>query len=385
MRFGIVVRVLTLPAQRIETEEQRIADLADGVRAQLDRLSEAAADVPKPLRPKLPDFDRLAKLRPEEMSTGPTQRLAQEAKARLAKLGRTGKQLERARPKVERARGARVALEERVTNEVALPATSNRAELLRAGDRLSEVASSLDRSFEPPAIDDDASIAALLQATRDLTASQAQLLRRAEKLVKAQTGLADREAEILASVLEQAGATDVETVQGLAVEAEVAASTAKTALESAKEGARRAKSLDDQLSVGSELVDDLARLMALLTNSQFIGELASCRPNSRNRLWRSHRVLLTGVAVSSSSFLSGPPIRVRLLHDSHPSTGKPFLCLAGFSRSSSRSRVCSSVVGPGRAPPSTSARRTHFRNVSGVIPNFEALSTAIKIMKLSLS
>ena len=271
-------------AQRIETEEQRIADLADGVRAQLDRLSEAAADVPKPLRPKLPDFDRLAKLRPEEMSTGPTQRLAQEAKARLAKLGRTGKQLERARLKVERARGARVALEERVTNEVALPATSNRAELLRAGDRLSEVASSLDRSFEPPAIDDDASIAALLQATRDLTASQAQLLRRAEKLVKAQTGLADREAEILASVLEQAGATDVETVQGLAVEAEVAASTAKTALESAKEGARRAKSLDDQLSVGSELVDDLARLMALLTNRS---SSASFLLDAHRRCWGS--------------------------------------------------------------------------------------------------
>ncbi len=95
--------------------------------------------------------------------------------------------------------------------------------------------------------------------------------------MKAQTGLADREAEILASALEQAGATDVETVQGLAVEAEVAASTAKTALESAKEGARRAKFLDDQLSVGSELVDDLARLMALLTNSQFIGELLTRR------------------------------------------------------------------------------------------------------------
>ena len=34
----------------------------------------------------------------------------------------------------------------------------------------------------------------------------------------------------------------------------------------------------------------------------------SCRPNSRNKLCRSHRLLLTGVAVSSSSFLGAPPM-----------------------------------------------------------------------------
>ena len=44
-----------------------------------------------------------------------------------------------------------------------------------------------------------------------------------------------------------------------------------------------------------------------------------------------------------------------------------------FSRLSSRSRSRSSVVSPGRAPPSTSARRTQMRSVSGVIPNFEAI------------
>jgi hypothetical protein len=31
------------------------------------------------------------------------------------------------------------------------------------------------------------------------------------------------------------------------------------------------------------------------------------------------------------------------------------------------------LVSPGRAPPSTSARRTHFRSVSAVIPDFAAI------------
>ena len=48
-----------------------------------------------------------------------------------------------------------------------------------------------------------------------------------------------------------------------------------------------------------------------------------------------------------------------------------------FSRSSSRSRSRSSVASPGRAPLSTSARRTHVRNVSAVIPNFEAIDVIV--------
>src|SRR5581483_3484710 len=43
-----------------------------------------------------------------------------------------------------------------------------------------------------------------------------------------------------------------------------------------------------------------------------------------------------------------------------------------FSRSSSRIRSRSALLTPGRRPPSTSARRTHLRSVSGVIPNLPA-------------
>ena len=48
-----------------------------------------------------------------------------------------------------------------------------------------------------------------------------------------------------------------------------------------------------------------------------------------------------------------------------------------FSRSSSRSRSRSSLVSPGRVPASTSARRTHVRSVSAVIPNFEAIEVIV--------
>ena len=48
-----------------------------------------------------------------------------------------------------------------------------------------------------------------------------------------------------------------------------------------------------------------------------------------------------------------------------------------FSRSSCRSRSRSPVVSPARAPPSTSARRTHVRNVSAIIPNFEAIDVIV--------
>ena len=48
-----------------------------------------------------------------------------------------------------------------------------------------------------------------------------------------------------------------------------------------------------------------------------------------------------------------------------------------FSRSSSRSRSRSSVASPRRAPLSTSARRTYVRNVSAVIPNFEAIEVIV--------
>src|SRR5579862_8075648 len=46
------------------------------------------------------------------------------------------------------------------------------------------------------------------------------------------------------------------------------------------------------------------------------------------------------------------------------------------SRSSSRRRVRSLVVRPARAPLSTSARLTHFRNVSGVMPHFVAIEVS---------
>ncbi len=45
-----------------------------------------------------------------------------------------------------------------------------------------------------------------------------------------------------------------------------------------------------------------------------------------------------------------------------------------FSFSSSFSRARSSVVSPGRSPWSTSARRTHERRVSAVIPSLEAIA-----------
>ena len=44
-----------------------------------------------------------------------------------------------------------------------------------------------------------------------------------------------------------------------------------------------------------------------------------------------------------------------------------------FSRSRTFSRSRSSVVSPGRCPPSTSARRTHLRSVSEETPNFAAI------------
>ena len=46
-----------------------------------------------------------------------------------------------------------------------------------------------------------------------------------------------------------------------------------------------------------------------------------------------------------------------------------------FSRSSSRIRARSSVVTPGRAPASVSARRTQPRKVSRLIDNFAAIDS----------
>src|SRR5205814_9946078 len=43
-----------------------------------------------------------------------------------------------------------------------------------------------------------------------------------------------------------------------------------------------------------------------------------------------------------------------------------------FSRSRLRIRSCSVLVMPGRLPPSISARRTQWRSVSGLVPNFSA-------------
>jgi hypothetical protein len=45
---------------------------------------------------------------------------------------------------------------------------------------------------------------------------------------------------------------------------------------------------------------------------------------------------------------------------------------SAFSRRSRRSSSVSSLVRPGRRPPSTTARRTHLRTVSGVGPSFSA-------------
>lgn len=263
--------------QEVETIKTRVAERETRVRDLVGRLGRDVASLPPTLHVRLPFARPPEATDPATLDPAPIDARRTEIGSRLRQLQALDQRIADARRSTDTARDELTALDERIAREVTTPLGNARTDVAVLLEQLSSAAEALGEKSPAMRLKSSANIEGLLASAEQARERLSQLEKRAQEVAVEHDQVAEKARAGLADLLAQSEAPDIESLQQHASDATVQARLAAERARQAARDAREARTLDRKLGGGTQLVADLEKLLDLLRNSTFIGELLALR------------------------------------------------------------------------------------------------------------
>ena len=263
--------------REIESVTQRLSERTDSVRSRAAQLRETVGTLPEGLSGSLPLAEPPESTDPAALDASHFQRLRTTVGERLAVLADLDRRVNEARSAVEKARREIELLDQLEAQLVSTPLGEARNRLIQLSERLRSASEVL--GADPPTLEMSADPAAeaLAEAAERARTQVSQIQRVSQDAAAGYDRVAQNAAAALASVLAEAGVPDLESLQQEATNAAAEALVAAKLVEEREADLERARTLDEQLRSGTELLGDLEQLSILLRDSGFIRTVLALR------------------------------------------------------------------------------------------------------------
>ena len=263
--------------QAIETLSSRLSERTTSIRGRATRLRESVEILPEGISGPLPIAEPPESTDPELLDASPFGELQATVAVRLSVLADIEGRIARARDAVTKARDEIELLDQREAQQVTVPLGASRNQLVQLFERLVSASEVLGATLPAIEIGADPSAETLAAAAKRARVQVSELQSASEAAATEHDRAARDAADAIAGFLEKEGVPDLDSLRREATKAAADALMAAERLRVRETDLERAQTLDEQLSSGSELVDDLEQLSNLLRDSGFIRRVLALR------------------------------------------------------------------------------------------------------------